>query len=98
MRVPLDVLTRGSCEGLKAGVHATALGLAVVMGVYNAAAWLWRREPHLAVNTALYAAFIAWEQKHVKRHLAELRRSRELDSAVVVPVPGNTHEPTKIAA
>ena len=87
---PLNVLKCGSCEVLKAGVHGTALGLAVVMGVYNAAAWLRRREQHLAVNAVLYAALTAWEQKHVAHHLALLRRPREADRTlglVAVPSP-----------
>src|SRR6266542_2207965 len=57
----LTVLDYGSCEALKLGVHAATLGLAIVMGAYNAAAWLRRREQHLAVNAVLYAALIAWE-------------------------------------
>ena len=72
----VEVLECGSCEELKLGVHATALGLAVVMGLYNAAAWLSRRQQHLAINAVLYAAMIAWEQQHVAHHLAELRRPR----------------------
>jgi hypothetical protein len=72
----MNVLKCGSCEPLKAGVHATALGLAVLMGLYNAAAWLRRREHHLAINAVLYAALTAWEQKHVAHHVAELRRPR----------------------
>ena len=82
MRRPLDILERGSCETLKAAVHATALGLAVVMSVYNAAAWARRRQRHLAVNAVLYVALTAWERKHVAHHLVELRRPRELEPAV----------------
>ena len=85
---PLNVLKCGSCEVLKTTVHGTALGLAVIMGVYNAAAWLRRREQHLAVNAVLYAALTAWERKHVAHHLALLRRSREADlpaTATAVP-------------
>lgn len=76
----LAVLEQGSCEALKAGVHATALGLAVLMGLYNAAAWLLRRERHLAVNTILYAALTAWEREQVAHHMAGCRQLRdELD-------------------
>lgn len=82
----LDVLNHGTCEGLKAGIHATTLALAAVMGLYNAAAWLRRREQHLAVNTILYAMLIAWEREHVTRHLVLLREQvkkpeTELDTA-----------------
>ena len=72
-----EMLQSGSCEPLKASVHATALGLCVVMGLYNAAAWLTRREQHLAVNAVVYAALSAWEQKHVARHLEALRQCQQ---------------------
>ena len=74
MTLDLKVLRCGHCEELKLGVHAAALGLAALCGVYNAAAWLSRRERHLAVNTVMYAALIAIEQQHVSHHIAELRR------------------------
>jgi len=73
MTTDLKVLKCGNCEELKLGVHAAALGLAAVCGLYNAAAWLSRRERHLAINTVLYAALIAFEQQHVAHHMAELR-------------------------
>jgi hypothetical protein len=71
----LTVLNSGSCEPLKLGVHAAALGLAVLMGGYNAAAWLRRREQHLAANAILYTALIALEYHHVAHHLALLRKA-----------------------
>ncbi len=76
MTMDMKVLKCGNCEELKLGVHGLTLGLAVVCGVYNAAAWLARREPHLAVNTVLYSALIIFEQRHVAHHMAELRRPR----------------------
>ena len=90
------MLRCGSCEPLKAGVHATALGLSAIMGLYNAAAWLSRRELHLAINAVLYTALTAWEQQHVAHHLAALRRAQEEAAAEAAPV-----EPapvTKLAA
>ena len=72
----LKVLKCGNCEELKLGVHAAALGLAAVCGLYNAAAWLNRRQQHLALNAILYAALAAWEQQHVSHHMAEIRRPR----------------------
>ena len=72
--VQLNVLQCGECETLKAGVHGSALALVAVMGLYNAAAWLRRRDVHLAVNAVLYAALVAWEQKHVAHHLRALKR------------------------
>jgi len=73
MTLDLDILKCGNCEELKIGVHAGALGLFAVMGIYNAAAWMARRERHLAINAVIYAALIAWERQHVAHHLAELR-------------------------
>jgi hypothetical protein len=94
MAMQLEILKSGRCEAFKAGMHATALGLAVVMGAYNAAAWFRRREPHLAVNAVLYAALTAWEQQHVAHHLAALRRPREVKRAA----PKNTSKSTDLAA
>jgi hypothetical protein len=74
MTMDIEILDKGTSEELKLGVHAAALGLAVVMGLYNAAAFLKRRERHLAVNTVLYAVLTAWEQQHVVHHWAEIRR------------------------
>jgi len=81
----MDLLNCGSCEELKIGVHAGALGLAVIMGVYNAAAWLSRREQHLAVNAVLYAALTAWEQQHIAHHWRELRRPMAPEPIVLEP-------------
>ena len=74
MTMRLPVLQCGHCEPLKLGVHAGALGLSVLCGLYNAAAWLSRRETHLAVNALLYASLAIWEQQHVVHHLEEIRR------------------------
>jgi hypothetical protein len=74
MTMDLVVLKCGYCEELKAGVHAAALGLFVVMGAYNIAAWLSRREAHLAINAVVYTMLTAWEQQHVTHHLAELNK------------------------
>ena len=71
----LTVLNSGSCEALKLSVHGAALGLAVLMGGYNAAAWLRRREQHLAANAILYTALMALEYHHVAHHLALLRKA-----------------------
>jgi hypothetical protein len=76
MTMDLKVLKCGNCEPLKLGVHGLVLGLAAVCGLYNAAAWLNRREQHLAFNTVLYAVLIAFEQQHVSHHIAELRRPK----------------------
>jgi hypothetical protein len=78
MTMDLPVLKCGNCEPLKMGVHAGALGLAFLCGVYNAAAWLSRRETHLAVNTVMYTALAIWEQQHVAHHLRAMGPSAPL--------------------
>lgn len=91
MTMGLPILKCGNCEELKLGVHATALGLAALCGLYNAAAWLSRREQHLAVNAVLYAALVAFEQRHVAHHIAELRRPR---TGPIEEAPGSAPVPT----
>jgi hypothetical protein len=83
----MTLLHPGSCESLKACVHAAALGLAAVMGLYNAAAWLARRESHLAVNAVCYGALVAWERHHVAHHVTARREPRG-DTAAAAGVPG----------
>ena len=85
MDMELRILECGTCEPLKLGVHAGAFGLAVVMGLYNAAAWLSRREPHLAINAVLYAALTAWETEHVRHHLVEIRKLKVGGAAAAPP-------------
>jgi hypothetical protein len=65
----LRILYPGNCEPLKAAFHGVALGLAAVMGAYNLAAFIRRRQSHLAVNAAIYIAAALWEQRHVAHHL-----------------------------
>lgn len=85
MKTDLPVLQCGNCEPLKAGFHAATLGLCAIMGLYNAAAWLSRRQRHLAVNAVIYTALTLWEERHVAHHLAELHKCHEpVDLPVVV--------------
>ena len=86
MTVPLPILKHGSCEPFKAGVHAASLGLCAVMALYNAAAWINRRERHLAVNALIYGFGVAWEQRLVARHLATCREARRSADAAMAPV------------
>ena len=94
----MKVLECGSCEPLKLGVHAAALGIAALCGVYNAAAWLVRREDHLAINAVLYAAFMAFEQRHVAHHIAELRRLADTGAPVAVVAESAALPESAIAA
>jgi hypothetical protein len=91
----LPVLKCGNCEELKLGVHAGALALAALCCAYNAAAWLVRREPHLAANTVLYAMLIAWEQQHVSRHMEAIRHPSD---AVPSVAASEVSPPTPLAA
>jgi hypothetical protein len=74
MTSEIKLLHCGNCEELKLGVHGTALALAVVMGAYNTAAWLLRRERHLAINGFLYTALTIWEVQHVRHHWAVMAK------------------------
>ena len=71
----MQILQCGNGERLKTSVHAATLALTALCGLYNAAAWLKRRETHLAVNAILYAALTAWEREHVAHHLAVMRQA-----------------------
>ena len=64
------VLHSGKCERLKASTHAVAMGVAAVCAAYNLAAWLVRRQRHLAINAVVYSAAVFWEAAHVQHHLA----------------------------
>jgi hypothetical protein len=66
----LDVLYVGECEPLKAVVHGVLMGSVALCALYNAAAWLRRREHHLGLNAVLYGGAVLWEYIHVQQHLA----------------------------
>ena len=66
-----DMLNVGRCEPLKAAVHGVLMATVAVCAAYNMAAWLKRRQPHLAVNAVVYTAATFWEHAHVLHHLTE---------------------------
>jgi hypothetical protein len=72
-----DLLDHGKCEPFKAGVHGAGLVLAALCALYNTAAWLKRRERHLAVNAIVYTAAVWVERCHVVEHLASCQRSAD---------------------
>jgi hypothetical protein len=76
-----DMLDVGRCEPLKAAVHGVLLVTVTVCAAYNGAAWLKRRQRHLAINTLIYGAAIWWERAHVLHHLV-------CDPPVAAPLPG----------
>jgi hypothetical protein len=79
-------LESGNFEGVKAGVHGAALGLAAVMCLYNAAAWLQRRERHLAINALVYGSAIVLEREHFRHHRATVQRLALAAAAATVAV------------
>jgi hypothetical protein len=91
----LPILYPGSCEPLKATVHGVALGLVVLMGAYNTAAWLRRRQRHLAVNAVIYLAAALFEQRHVMHHLRPCLPARALSVEATPPKP---EEPSQARA
>jgi hypothetical protein len=70
-----EMLNVGQCEPLKAAVHGVMLATVAVCAAYNAAAWLKRRQRHLAINAVIYGLAIWWEHSHVMHHLVECDRA-----------------------
>jgi len=64
-----EMLNSGECEPAKAAVHAVLMATAAVCAAYNAAAWIKRRQAHLAINAVIYSAAILWERCHIVHHL-----------------------------
>jgi hypothetical protein len=97
MTMDLPLLQCGKCEPLKLSVHAGMLGISTLCLAYNAAAWLSRRQTHLAVNTVLYSCLTIWEQRHVAHHLAALRQPRT-EASEPQPTAGKVEEVAAVAA
>lgn len=93
---PLPILDNGKCEPLKAAVHALAFGLTALMGAYNTAAWLRRRQRHLAINAVIYLTAMIWEHKHVANHLATCLAAAPCKPTVVAP-PDEAADTLKVA-
>ena len=81
----VKLLDSGRCEPLKAAVHGVLFATVAVCAAYNTAAWLKRRQRHLAVNAIIYCAAVWWERGHIARHLAAC--DAELRELVPAPVP-----------
>jgi hypothetical protein len=75
IRTVSDMLENGECEPAKAAVHGLLMATVAVCAVYNTAAWLKRRQTHLAINAILYSAAILWERCHVVHHLHSCAKS-----------------------
>lgn len=66
-----DLLDSGTCEPMKAAVHGVLLATVGVCAAYNTAAWLKRRQRHLAINAVIYLTAVWWEHCHVMHHLRD---------------------------
>jgi hypothetical protein len=72
-RTVSEMLDNGECEPAKAAVHGVLMATVAVCAAYNTAAWLKRRETHLAINAILYSAAVWWERCHIVHHLRSCR-------------------------
>jgi hypothetical protein len=77
-----EMLNVGQCEPLKAAVHGVLMATVAVCAAYNTAAWLKRRQRHLAINAIVYIGAMLWERAHIVHHL----RACEPPCAVPAPV------------
>jgi hypothetical protein len=59
----------GEREALKGAFHALGGILAASMAAYNIAAWCYRREQHLCINSIVYTLAVVWELKQTVHHL-----------------------------
>jgi len=59
----------GENEALKGAVHALGGILAATMAAYNIAAWCYRREQQLGINSVVYTLAVLWEMKQTVHHL-----------------------------
>jgi hypothetical protein len=64
-----EMLNSGRCEPMKAAVHGVLMATVAVCAAYNTAAWIKRRQPHLAINAIIYTAAVWWECSHIVHHL-----------------------------
>lgn len=64
----MKLLHAGECEAVKRAAHVS-LGLcAALCALYNLAAYVLRRERHLAVNVGFYGLIVVVECAQVRRH------------------------------
>ena len=81
-----EMLDSGRCEPLKAAVHGVLFVTVSVCAAYNAAAWIKRRQPHLAINAVIYSAAALWERCHIAHHLAACPATEPAPVARLEPV------------
>src|SRR5262245_3471693 len=76
------MLDNGRCEPLKAAVHGVLFATVCLCAAYNTAAWLKRRQRHLAINAIIYIGAIWWERGHIVHHLEPCTRRQEVPSGM----------------
>jgi hypothetical protein len=59
----------GESEVVKGAVHALGGVIAATMAAYNIAAWCYRRESHLGLNSVVYTLAVLWEIKQTVHHM-----------------------------
>ena len=62
-------VSQGHAEPVKGAFHGLAAVVCGLMFAYNTAAWLLRRERHLASNALVYGFAILFELVQTRRHL-----------------------------
>lgn len=77
----------GNHEGLKCGVHATAVAVSALMAAYNIAACCFRRDRHLRVNAVLYTLAVAWEVKQTLHHLHHTSAAAPVAASELADLP-----------
>lgn len=81
-RTVSEMLDNGECEPMKAAVHAVLMATVALCAAYNTAAWIKRRQTHLAINAIVYSAAIWWERCHVEHHLRSCPSSTSIAPVV----------------
>jgi hypothetical protein len=71
--------TSGESEAIKGAVHALGGVIAATMATYNVAAWWYRRESHLGINSIVYTLAIMWEMKQTAHHWERCELNRQSD-------------------
>lgn len=65
----MKLLRSGEAETFKACYHAGLCAFVAGAFLYNAAAFVLRRDRHLAINAAVYGAATVFEARKVRHHL-----------------------------
>ena len=64
-----DFVSEGHADPVKGAFHGLAAVVCGLMFAYNTTAWLFRREPHLAVNALVYGSAILYEGVQTQKHI-----------------------------